>query len=223
MVAYHSLRGSWSPDQIYSDLVARICGSVVRSPAEVAGYLAGFTLGLRFLTVGTIVCLAVFGRGNTAAQGLVALQAVVYLFVMAFVDATLVVVEVLVGAPVAPTTLLGNFAAVGVAIAGHDPDAVRSTTRCPCPAAVPFAKRPRFSDAATLIGVTVASMAICMAGLLWIYHVADPAFRPALALVLPVPFADRDRSPSAPCSWPSSTGSPSVPNRRWATGARPST
>ncbi len=188
MVGYHSLRGNWSPDQIYADLVARICGSVVRSPAEVAGYLAGFTLGLRFLTVGTIVCLAVLGRGNPMRKGLVAFQAVVYLFVMAFVDATLVVVEVLVGAPVAPTTLLGNFAAVAVAIL--------AMTRLqylnyalPMPSRVPFAKRPRFSDAATLIGVTVAAMAICMAALLWIFHLADPAFRPALALVLPVPFA----------------------------------
>ena len=33
-------------------------------------------------------------------------------------------------------------------------------------------------------------MAICMVGLLWIFHVADPAWRPALALVLPVPFAE---------------------------------
>ncbi len=33
-------------------------------------------------------------------------------------------------------------------------------------------------------------MAICMVGLLWIFHLADPAWRPALALVLPVPFAE---------------------------------
>ena len=67
---------------------------MVRSPAEVSGYLAGFTLGLRFLTVGTIVCLAVVGRGNLIRRLLVAFQAAVYLFVMAFMDATLVVVEV---------------------------------------------------------------------------------------------------------------------------------
>ncbi len=83
---------------------------------------------------------------------------------------------------------------------------------------MPFAKRPRFSDAATLLGVTVASMAICMAGLLWIYHVADPAFRPALALVLPVPFAEGTFAIRTAC-WPSSTGSrvrpdPPVGDRR---------
>jgi hypothetical protein len=188
MVVYHSLRGNWSPDQIYSDLVARICASVVRSPAEVSGYLAGFTLGLRFLTVGTIVCLAVLGRGNALRRCLVAFQALVYLFVMAFVDATLVIVEVLVGAPVAPTTLLGNFAAVGVAVVAMSRMQYLNYA-LPMPSRVPFAKRPRISDAAALVGVTVASMAICMAGLLWIFHMADPAFRPALALVLPVPFA----------------------------------
>ncbi len=124
MVGYHSLRGSWSPDQVYADLVTRICLSVVRSPAEVAGYLAGFTLGLRFLTFGTIVCLAVFGRGNLVRRRSGRLPGPGLPVVMAFVDATLVVLEVLIGVPVGPTTLLGNFAAVGVAVAGPHPDGV---------------------------------------------------------------------------------------------------
>jgi cellulose synthase/poly-beta-1,6-N-acetylglucosamine synthase-like glycosyltransferase len=189
MVGYHSIRGSWTPDQAYADLVTRISLSVVRSPAEVGGYMSGFTLGLRFLAFGTILCIAVVGRGNAPRRALVALQAFIYLGVMAFIDATLVVVEVLVGAPVAPTTLFGNFAAVGLA--------VLALTRMeylnyalPKPSAVPFAKRPRMSDALTLLGVTVAAMAICMAALLWIYHAADPAYRPALGLLLPVPFAE---------------------------------
>ena len=45
-VGYHSLRGAYSPDQIYAEWVTRVCDSVVRSPAEISGYLAGFTLGL---------------------------------------------------------------------------------------------------------------------------------------------------------------------------------
>ena len=179
MVLYHSIQGSWTPDQAYTDLVNRICLSVVRSPAEVSGYLAGFTLGLRFLTVGTILALAVVGRGNGPRRVLIAFQAVVYLMVMAFIDATLVVVEVVLGAPVAPTTLLGNFAAVGVAVLAMARMQYLNFA-LPKPSAVPFAKRPRLSDALTLIGVTAASMAICMAGLLWIFHVADPAWRPAL-------------------------------------------
>ena len=189
MVGYHSIQGSWTPDQAYTDLVTRISLSVVQSPAEVAGYLAGFTLGLRFLTFGTILCIAVVGRGNAPRRMLVAFQAFIYLGVMAFIDATLVVVEVVLQAPVAPTTLLGNFAAVGLA--------VLAMTRMqylnfalPKPSAVPFAKRPRLSDALTLIGVTVAAMAICMAGILWIFHSANPEYRPALALLLPVPFAE---------------------------------
>jgi cellulose synthase/poly-beta-1,6-N-acetylglucosamine synthase-like glycosyltransferase len=189
MVLYHSIQGSWTPDQAYTDLVQRICLSVVRSPAEVSGYLAGFTLGLRFLTVGTILALAVVGRGNGPRRVVVAVQAVLYLAVMAFVDATLVVVEVVLGAPVAPTTLLGNFAAVTVAVVAMTRMQYLNFA-LPKPSEVPFAKRPRLSDAVTLIGVTVAAMAICMAGLLWIFHVADPRWRPALALVLPVPFAE---------------------------------
>ena len=171
--------------------MARICGSVVRSPAEVAGYLAGFTLGLRFLTFGTIVCLAVRRPGQPASAGLlVAFQAVVYLFVMAFVDATLVVVEVLVGRAGRADHPARQLRRRGAGRPGHDPDAVpqlrpaQARARCPSPS------DPGVSDAATLIGVTVAAMAICMAGLLCIFHFADPACRPALALVLPVPFAE---------------------------------
>ncbi|MGA2835432.1 MAG: glycosyltransferase family 2 protein, partial [Acidimicrobiales bacterium] len=189
MVGYHSLRGAWSPDTAYADLVTRICLSVVRSPAEVSGYLSGFTLGLRFLTFGTILCLAVVGRGGPARRLLVAFQAFVYLGVMVFVDATLTVVEVLVGAPVAPTTLFGNFAAVGLAVLAMTRTEYLNYA-LPRPSAVPFAKRPRASDALTLLAVTVAAMAICMVGLLWIFHQANPAYRPALALVLPVPFAE---------------------------------
>ncbi len=57
---------------------------------------------------------------------------------MAFVDATLVVVEVLIGVPVGPTTLLGNFAAVGVAVLAmtrlqYLNYALPKPSRCPSP------------------------------------------------------------------------------------------
>jgi cellulose synthase/poly-beta-1,6-N-acetylglucosamine synthase-like glycosyltransferase len=189
LIAYHSMRGGLSPDQAYASVVSRIANSVVRSPAEIDGYLSGFTLGLRFLIFGTIVAIAVVGQGTLPRRVVVALQAFLYLGVMVFIDATLVSVEVLVGAPVAPTTLLGNFAAIAMA--------VLAMTRMqyvnfalPKPSAVPFAARPRASDAATLLGVTLAAMAICMTALLMIFDLADPRYQPALALVLPVPFAE---------------------------------
>jgi cellulose synthase/poly-beta-1,6-N-acetylglucosamine synthase-like glycosyltransferase len=188
-VAYHSLRGAWSPDQIYAEWVTRVCDSVLRSPAEVAGYLAGFSLGLRFLVLGTIVSLAVVGRGNPARRAMVAAQAGLYLLTMVFVDATLVVAEALVGMPVAPTTLLGNFAAVFIAAVAMA-RMQYANYALPRPSAVPFARRPRAADAWALTGVTVAAMAICMSGLLLVFHLADPALRPVLALVLPVPFAE---------------------------------
>jgi cellulose synthase/poly-beta-1,6-N-acetylglucosamine synthase-like glycosyltransferase len=189
LVAYHSVHGAISPDTIYANLVARICNSVVRAPAEINGYMAGFTLGLRFLIFGTIVSFALVGRGNSIRRALIAFQAFLYLFVMLFIDATLVSVEALVGAPVAPTTLLGNFAAVAVAVLAMT-RMQYANFALPRPSAVPFAKRPRASDAATLIGVTFAAMAICMTGLLFIFNLADPRYQPALALVLPVPFAE---------------------------------
>ncbi len=189
LVLYHSLRGGIGLDQAYAGLVSRIANSVVRSPAEINGYLAGFTLGLRFLIFGTIISFALVGRGNPLRRGMVALQGFIYLFVMVFVDATLVAVEVVVGAPVAPTTLLGNFAAIAVAVLAMT-RMQYANFAVPKPSAVPFAKRPRASDAATLIGVTFAAMAICMTGLLVVFNLADPRYQPALALVLPVPFAE---------------------------------
>ncbi|MGO8870042.1 MAG: hypothetical protein ACLQPH_01325 [Acidimicrobiales bacterium] len=119
-VGYHSLQGDYSPDLIYADFVTRICDSVVRSPAEIAGYMAGFTLGLRFLIFGTIMCEACLGQGNVLRRMLVAGQVFVYLVVMAFLDATLVCLEVLLGVPIALTTLLGNFAAVALAVLTPD-------------------------------------------------------------------------------------------------------
>ena len=205
----------YGPDQAYADLVSRIANSVVRSPAEISGYLAGFTLGLRFLIFGTIISFAARRAGQRlSARALVALQAFLYLCVMAFVDATLVVVEALVGAPVAPTTLLGNFAAIGLAVLAMT-RMQYANFALPKPSAVPFAKRPRLSRTrATLIGVTVAAMAICMAGLLSSSSSPIRRYQPALALVLPVPVRRGHPSSSGPCCCTWSTGSPSAPSRR---------
>lgn len=189
MVGYHSGRGNLDLDTIYAGWVTRVCESVVRSPAQIDGYLANFTLGLRFLIFGTIVSFAAVGRGNLLRRSILALQAIEYLFVMIFVDATLICFEVLAGVPVAPTTLLGNFAAVAVAVLAMTRMQYLNMA-LPRPSAVPFVKRPRVSDAATLIGITGASMAICMAGLLLVYDLADPRYQSALALLLPVPFAE---------------------------------
>ncbi len=189
-IGYHSLRGADSPDQIYAEWVTRVCDSVVRSPAEISGYLDGFTLGLRFLIIGTIVCFAVAGRGNLAPAGR----------------------GHRAGGPLSGDHGLhrrhhGHGRGDHRRARWHRPRcsatsppsrvAVLAMTRMeyanyalPKPSAVPFVRRPRLSDAWALVGVTVAAMAICMSGLLLIFHLADPAWRPALALVLPVPFAE---------------------------------
>lgn len=187
-VGYHSVRGNLSPDLAYASLVARITASVIHAPAEINGALAGFTLGLRFLVVGTIIGLAVFGRGNLPRRVLIAGHAVLYLFAMAFFDATLICVEIVAGVPVSPTTLFGNFAAVLVAVLVMA-RLQYANYALPRPSLVPFVARPRWGDALILIGVTVSSMVICLTGVLILYEWADPRWRPALALLLPLPFA----------------------------------
>jgi cellulose synthase/poly-beta-1,6-N-acetylglucosamine synthase-like glycosyltransferase len=187
-IVYFSLKGSLDPNTAYANVVTRISEAVVRSPSEVNGYMAGFSLGLRFLVFGTMVCLAIMGRGNILRRTVVLYQAFLYLFVMAFVDATLVVIEVVFEAPIAPTTLFGNFIALAVgtlAMARMQ----YGNYALPKASTVPFVKRPRLADATVLIGVTLASMAICMTGLLLIFHLANPKYQPVLAILLPVPFA----------------------------------
>lgn len=188
-VVYESVHGPLNPDTLYAKALTRITEAVVTAPAQVNGYLAGFTLGLRFLIIGTLLCLAVLGRGNVARRLLVLLQAVWYVATMLAIDALLLVIEVVCNVPVGPTTLIGNFAAVFLAFVVMARTMFVSYA-LPRPSAVPFVKRPRLNDALTIIGLTFASVAICTAGLVVIYQLADPAWRPALALVAPVPFAE---------------------------------
>ena len=188
-ILYRSLHGDLNPDYLYARLLTRLAETVVRAPAQVSAYTDNFTLGLRFLVFGTILAFAVVGRGNLPRRLMVASQAFLYLFYMLFIDTALLVAEVLANVAVGPTTLLGNFVAVGVAVLAMT-RMQYANYAMPKPSQVPFVRRPRVNDAATLIGVTVASLAISMAGVLALYHLADPAWRPALALLLPVPFAE---------------------------------
>lgn len=188
LLLYHAVDRTLGPDQLYADAVRRLVSGVVKAPAEVDGYLGGFTLGLRAGVVGSMVSLAVVGRGGPARRALMVLQAAWYLAAMVVVDALLVVVAVVFAVPVGPTTLLGNLLALGVAFVGMARFVF--TGYClPRPSAVPFAPRPRLSDAATLVGCTVASMAVAATVVVLLFEVADPRWRPLLTVVLPVPFA----------------------------------
>lgn len=188
-ILYHSAHGPLSPDQLYASALRRLSSAVVRAPAQLDGYLNGFTLGLRFLAMGAMVSLTIVGRGSLARRGLMLLNAVWYTLTMLFIDALLLVIEVLFSFPVGPATLLGNFAALALAYLGM----VRMmfiSYALPRPSTIPFVRRPRLNDAVVLIAITVCSMAICAALLVLAYHALSPQWKPALALIAPVPFAE---------------------------------
>jgi cellulose synthase/poly-beta-1,6-N-acetylglucosamine synthase-like glycosyltransferase len=188
-VVYHSVHGPLSPDQVYASAVARLAETTVRAPAEVTGYLANFSMGLRFLVVGSMVSIALVGRGTCARRSLMALQVGWYLLAMICLDALLTVLEVVLGFPVGPSTLLGGFVAITTAFVALARTLFVSYA-LPRPSAVPFVSRPWANDTFTLVGVTLAAMATCAAGLALVYHLADPGLRDLLPLVSPLPLAE---------------------------------
>lgn len=186
---YHSVQGPLNLDHLYAEGVDDIASTVVRAPAELNAYLYRFSMGLRFLIVGTMVTLAVFGRGGVLRRLAMVLQAVWYLVAIIFIDALLVVVEVLTGLAVAPGTLIGSFIAIGLSFAAMT-RMLFVSMQLPRPSTIPFARRPRLGDALTLTVLTAAAMAICGAGVLLVYEVASPQLKPLLPILLPVPFAE---------------------------------
>lgn len=188
-VVYRSIHGALDPDHLYAAALTRLSATVIRAPAQVSGDLANFTLGLRFLIVATMICMAVMGRGNLARRCITLLQAGWYLLTMLCFDTLLLVVEVVFNIPVGPSTLLGNFAAIAVSFVAMG-RMMFVNYALPKPSSLPFVPRPRLNDALTIFGLTAASVAICCAGVLFVYHYANPDWRPALALIIPVPFAE---------------------------------
>lgn len=184
-----SIKGPLDPTTLYKDGLTRLVGDTIAAPTEINAYLYNFTLGLRFLIVGSIICIAIVGRGNAARRLLVALNGVWYVLAMLFIDALLVSLEIRFGIPVPTAALLGNFAAVGLAFLAMS-RTLYANYAMPKPTAVPFIPRPRFSDAATIIIVTVVAMAFCAAGFFFVFYQVSERYRAALALVLPVPFAE---------------------------------
>ena len=186
---YHSVSGPLNLDHLYAQAVDDIASTTVRAPAELNAYLYKFSMGLRFLIVGTMLTLAIFGRGGPVRRSVMVLQAVWYLLAIIFIDALLVVVEVLTGLAVAPGTLIGSFIAIGLSFVAMT-RMLFVNMQLPRPSTIPFARRPRLSDAITLIILTVAAMAICGAMVLIIYEAASPQLKPLLPILLPVPFAE---------------------------------
>ena len=186
---YRSVQGPLNVDHLYATAVDRIASTVVRAPSEVHGYLAEFSMGLRFLIVGTMLTLAIFGRGGPVRRIVMVAQAIWYVCAVLFIDAALVVVEVLWKLPTAPAALVGGFVVIGLSFVAMT-RLLFLNIQLPKPSSVPFVPRRRSRDAVTLVVLTVASMAICFVVVLLIYQAADPTVRLLLPVLLPIPFTE---------------------------------
>jgi cellulose synthase/poly-beta-1,6-N-acetylglucosamine synthase-like glycosyltransferase len=180
--------GPMSPNTLYAEAVNRLASTAVSAPTELNGYLSHFELGLRFLVVGTMISLGVLARGTPARRLILLGQAVWYIATMLVIDALLLVIEAVLGVASGPGTLIGNFIAIAVGFLAMA-RMLFVNFALPKPTAVPFAPRPRWSDALTLVAVTLTSMALSLAVLLVLYQRADPHLKAALAVFAPIPFS----------------------------------
>ncbi len=185
----HSIEGPLKPDSLYATAVRRLVESVVHAPIELQGSLTNFSMGLRFLVVGSMLTLAVVGRGSGSRRLLAALQAVWYLGAMIVIDAVLIVSQIVTGAPVGPTTIVGGLVALAIALVAMA-RMLFTTYAMPRHTEVPFVSRPRVADAVTLIGVTAAALALSATLVLILYRSADAHWRGALPILIPLAFVE---------------------------------
>ena len=188
VVAYESLKGRYRPDALYASLLERVSNRVVAAPAEIHGYLAGFTLGLRVLVVGTIVTLALACRATPMRRVCMVLQACWYVGAIFLFDVLLIVVAAVTHMGVAPGTMFGNAFAFFVGFLALA-RLLYASFALPNPTGVPFRARRRFDDAVVLVGSTVIGMCCGFLLVYVVYRAADPRYRPFLGLVSPIPFA----------------------------------
>ncbi|MGH9081016.1 MAG: glycosyltransferase [Acidimicrobiales bacterium] len=188
-VLYHSIQGPLRPDSLYAAAVRRLVEAVVHAPIETQPYLAKFSMGLRFLVVGSMLTLAFVGRGSASRKLLIALQAVWYVGVMIVIDAILIVTQIVAGVPVGPTTLMGDFAALVLAFVAMA-RMLFASYAMPRHTEVPFVSRPRFTDAVTLIAVTGAALSLSATAVLVLYRTADTQLRGALPILVPLIFVE---------------------------------
>ncbi len=88
-VVYASAHGPLSPNALYAAALSRMAAAVINAPSQVSGALANFTLGLRFLIVATMVCMAILGRGNALRRTITVLQVGWYILTMLCFDSYL--------------------------------------------------------------------------------------------------------------------------------------
>lgn len=186
-IVLHSVKGDYDPNHLYAVAVQRLAATTVRAPSELNGYFANFDLGLRVLVFGTIISLSLVCRGNGLRRLIIASQVLWYLLATLMFDALSTVLSVLFGLPVAPTTLFANFLALGLGFLAMA-RLLYVNFALPKPTAVPFVPRPRLGGIVMLVSCTVSAMALCAAGVLYLYHIANPHLRALLVLLAPIPF-----------------------------------
>ena len=188
VVLNQSLTGPNSPEALYESALTRIVDGVVIAPAQVAGYVDGFSLGLRVLVVGAMLSFALTCRATALRRLSIALQTVWYVIAVFFFDCLLMVASVVMGIGVGPGTAFGNWFAVGIGFLAMA-RVLYANFALPKPTAVPRRNNSRLENALILIGSTVVGMCVSLVFVAVLYEASDPQFRPVIGLLAPLPFA----------------------------------
>ena len=115
VVVYHAYQGPFAPDILYAKALRRVANWLVLAPAEVNGFLADFTLGLRMLVLATMVSLVLTCRATPLRRVSMLVQTCWYVAAVFLFDCLLIVVLGGVGPRVGPgtTSATGSRSASG--------------------------------------------------------------------------------------------------------------
>jgi glycosyltransferase involved in cell wall biosynthesis len=146
-------------NQLYGRLLEALTSLVIRDPALIRAYTGHADLGARFLVIGYFVALAVSLRATLWRRLLIGVEILLYLLLVASIDALIIAVGIVTGWPLQPFSFEGNLVAL---FAGFVLMARTCFTTFALPRKLAVARtRPRYASD-TLIAAAVLAFAVIM-------------------------------------------------------------
>ena len=146
-------------NRLYGRLLDGLTSLVIRDPALVGAYTGRADLGARFLVIGYFIALAVSLRASLWRRLLIGVEILLYLLLVASIDAMIIAVGIVTGWPLQPFSFEGNLVAL---FAGFLVMARMCFTTFALPRKLALARtRPRYASD-TLIAAAVLAFAVIM-------------------------------------------------------------
>ncbi len=188
VVAYHAYQGPFAPDILYAKALRAVANWLVLAPAEVNGFLADFTLGLRMLVLATMVSLVLTCRATPLRRVSMLVQTCWYVAAVFLFDCLLIAFSAVSGLGVGPGTIFGNWFAIGIGFLGMA-RFLYANFALPRPTLLPLVRHSRVQDTVLLVATTVVGMCVSLITLAWAYQVSSANLRAFLIIFAPVPFS----------------------------------